>query len=82
MDFTPTHRITFAPLKGDPVEYLVALCPQDPDGSDRHSCGPAYDEQEWHTSSEASWSLDNGEWRYCGQTTPGGANGTVEVFRL
>lgn len=73
-DFHPTHRITFTGVGGDVTTFDVML----------HDEGPAYSAEEWEQATNAAWTCDpeSGEWLCEGQTTPGGANGSVEVEAL
>lgn len=70
--FVATHEIIFTPVTGAPRTILVALTDD----------GAAYTREEWESETAADWECRDGEWRCQGQTTPGGANGTVEVRRL
>lgn len=73
--WSPTHKITFTPAKGEPqVEYVMLVD------------GAGYTREEWDAADSAAWGIDDGPhgagW-YCeGQATPGGANGEVEVEEI
>ena len=68
--WTPTHKITFRPVQGDPEETIVALVE-----------GVAYTIEEWEAESSADWErAEDGSWLFQGQAAPG--NGTVEVEPL
>lgn len=75
--FTPTHRITFTPVSGEPEVFDVWLEPEEFEGD-----GPAYTREEWESSTRADWERNDGVWTFQGQATPGGASGRVRVCRL
>lgn len=70
--FRATHEIVFRPRRGRVQRTRVMLLD-----------GAAYDRDEWDADERASWERDErGVWTCCGQTTPGGEAGTVEVREL
>ena len=78
----PTHRVTFTPIPlggpaGKPKVDLVMLCSDGDDGT-----GPAYTHDEWDAEGAAAWECREDGWHFQGQTTPGGANGEVEIVAL
>lgn len=68
--FTPTHRITFTPERGDVRVWIVMLDDE----------GRAYDRHEWAAVDGADWSFDPDDgWRCLGNVTPGGESGEIRV---
>jgi hypothetical protein len=70
--WTPTHEVKWTPAAGRAQTWKVMLVD-----------GVAYTREEWDGADNADLELtDEGEWRFQGQATPGGANGTVQVVHL
>ena len=77
-DFEPTHKVIFTRVDGQRSTYILAFMPSDDD--DRS--GPAYTRREWADCEGADWSVEDGEFRFQGQVTPGGEPGEIEVIKL
>lgn len=69
--WVPTHKITFTPMNGArQVDYVMLLN------------GSAYSRPEWDAADSADWTVEDGEWHWRDQVTPGGQNGEVEIETL
>jgi hypothetical protein len=68
-----THKIIFTPKDNQKKQVTLVMLYD----------GVAYTKDEFDTGSQADWSYSKEDgWRWQGQSTPGGENGSVKIEKI